>query len=84
MRIAVLLGVCPEGDHEVLISGDPKKVKTFAKGLTLDNPTRFKVVRFFDQHAVDYRVHRGQKKQAPQEPKLDKPKQGRGRPKKES
>ena len=84
MRIAVLLGIDEKGNHELLTSGDPKKVKQMAKDLTLNNPTKYKVVRFFDQHATDYRVHRNITKDNTQEIKKDlgEAPKGRGRPKK--
>jgi hypothetical protein len=81
MRIAVLIGIDPNGKHETLKIGDPKAVKTFAKQLTVKNDTGFEVVRMFEQHLKDFRVHRGMVEPSFNEAKSEAPK-GRGRPKK--
>lgn len=81
MRIAVLIGIDPNGNHKTLKTGDPKQVKNYAKQLTVKNDTGFEVVRFYEQHAQDFKVHRGMVKTEYKQPSTEAPK-GRGRPKK--
>ena len=81
MRIAVLIGIDPNGNHKTLKTGDPKQVKNYAKQLTVKNDTGFEVVRFYEQHAQDFKVHRGMVKPDYKQPSTEAPK-GRGRPKK--
>ena len=81
MRIAVLIGIDPNGNHKTIKIGDPKEVKTYAKQLTIVNDTGFEVVRMFEQHLKDFKIHRGMVEPSFNEAKAEAPKP-RGRPKK--
>lgn len=73
MRIGVLVGYDETGKSEVLACGIPGEVKDLAKKLTVENPTQWRKLRFFDQPTKKFNAA---------EPKVEE-KKTRGRPKKE-